>query len=227
MLALVLAGAVTVGLMAAAVPANASNFDAYARTHLLQNADVPSTGLGDLGSRRVFISPPENSNSFKLCFVNNRGITIPGIREATASFALHDVGVPQLREDVLTFQSPAAARRAFARGALQSRQCRGSRTGGEGSLKSKITMSWGAVPGVTVVGVPSFSLRYTTSSPDSSAQGGWVVSQDGYSVFTLVNDVIINTTYTRPQGPDGPPITAAQRQLVNQTAATAASRWIG
>ena len=222
----VLSGAVAAGLIAAA-PASATSFDTFARQHLLSNADVPSTGLGDLGPRRVYISPASNSATGMVCGGHNRGITIAGVREATASFARSDTGVPQLNEDVVTFASPAAARRAFERVARQSRQCEGSRTGGQGSLKSRYTTAWGAVPEVTVAGVPSFSLGTTTSRPDSSAPGGWAVSQEVYNVYTLARDVIITITYTLPEGPTGPPITAAQRQLVNQTAATAASRWIG
>jgi hypothetical protein len=128
---------------------------------------------------------------------------------------------------VLQFRSAAEAIKGFEDLKTQSRKCKGAGsttwTNGDGT---QTTSSWrvstSVVPQVTVAGVPSISI--TQDNLSVSSGGGKPSASDNYTVYTLVNDVILATSY---DGGSTTNTTKEQRKATNQVAFNAVSRWVG
>ena len=78
------------------------------------------------------------------------------------------------------------------------------------------------MPLVTIVGVPSVFINVSYQSVVSNQESRY--SSDNSTLYTLVNDVIISTSFFSGSQLN---ITAPQKKAVNQTAFDAVGSWLG
>jgi hypothetical protein len=129
--------------------------------------------------------------------------------------------------NVNQYASNQKAESAWQELSKQITSCAGEKSGTE-TYDDGSTDTWarnttvGNVPRVTVTGVVSkfMNMNYTDTLSDPD-EHSW--ASDNYSVYSLVNDVIIVTNYYNGTELN---ITAAQRNAVNLTAFNAVGAWI-
>ncbi len=92
--------------------------------------------------------------------------------------------------------------------------------GGATQTSSSLTTN-GRVPGVTEVGVESVFVNQNYLTTSTNAKNRY--ASDTYTVYTLLNDVIITTSYTTGNLENIP---TKLRAKVNQVAFTAIDRWL-
>lgn len=225
---LVSAAVVTAALaVSIPAPAQAYDVDAYvhAAGHMLRTSDVPK-GLGDFGSNMGFYA---NSGpvAFGVCSTDTaQNVIRGGTMQAGALFSNNTDEGNSLSETVLVFSSNSAAIKAFNRAKAGVKPCLGTQSGSwsddSGTTYTySSTTTTGSVPKVTVTGVPSFFLN--TDHIDGSSDSSSTSKRDSYTVYTLVGDTIIATSYNRA---DDSNVSTALRQKVNQAAFTAVTRWV-
>lgn len=214
-------------VVAAAVPVHAYNPDAYAygAGHMITAKQIPSSlNARDGGNFYATSNPGKNW----LCGDDTFREEYPG---GKYSF---NIGYATKKTDAssinMSVDQYASATKAIAvwKGLTKSiEKCSGEKSGTE-TYDDGSTDSWarnttvGNVPLVTVTGVVSkfMNVNYTdTANGDNST----TYNSDTYSVFTLVNDVIINTTYYTGSELN---LTASERKAVNQAAFNAVSAWL-
>jgi hypothetical protein len=219
---------VAVSLVVAA-PAQAYDRDAYvyAAGHMVRSGDIPAA-LGDFGQRMSFNASP-SGNTLYLCAIGEKEVTAPGGAYSYSAY----FNEPQkggngnsLSTSVTTYASAQKAISAFE--TLQKRitNCKGATTqtwsddDGTTETSSSLTTN-GKVPAVTEVGVESVFVNqnYLSTSSDSSER----YSNDQYTVYTLLNDAILSTTYNTGNLENIP---TKLRKKVNEVAFVAIDRWL-
>lgn len=226
----VLAAAVTAtASLAAAAPALAYDRDAYAyaAAHMLESDDLPSS-LGDFGSNMAF-NASQNSEKIYLCYLGDKAVTAPGGSFTFgASFyeSRKDAAGNSLNQTVTQYSSAQKAISAFEKLTKAVKGCTGTTTqtwpdeDGTTQTSSSLTTN-GKVPMVTEVGVESVFVNqnYLSTSSDDSE----IYANDTYTVYTLLDDVIIATAYNTGNLENVP---TKQRTKVNTVAFTAIDRWL-
>lgn len=218
--------AVSVGV---AAPAQAYDSDAYACAagHMLKTVDLPAS-LGDFG-RNMNFNAAQTGSRIPLCYIGDKDYTAPGGRFTFgANFYENAKGADgnSLSQAVTQYASAEKAISAFDALKTTIRNCKGTTSqtwsdpDGTSQTSSSLTTN-GKVPGVTEVGVESVfvnqnSLSTSTDAPDRYAS-------DTYTVYTLLNDVIISTSYSTGNLENIP---TKQRARINQVAFTAIDRWL-
>lgn len=228
-IAIIIAVAAATGL-ALAAPAQAYDRDAYAygASHMLGSKQVAAPLTAKPNG--YFSAGPDSRNW--LCSKDDKGVEYPG---GKYRFSINYQGVKKsqsgVNEQVEQFASAEKAISAFNTLKNAAQKCSGAQSGSnsytdaDGNPQSD---SWssltttGVVPLVTIAGVPSvfLNVNYQDVSTDQDSP----YSSDNYTVYTLVNDVIITTNYYSGSELN---ISAAERKAVNQTAFNAVSAWLG
>lgn len=232
----VLSAAAAVALLVgvAAPVAHAYDREAYeyAAGHMLDRSDIPKN-LGSFDPVLRFNAGPGYKSS--LCYVpsgeeGNPGTDIfmaKGQRQYTGSYDTgKDDGV-NVTVQVTEYASATAAIKAFEGVKKQAKKCTGTGSSTYTSDDGTVyTSSWNvsnaAVPMVTVVGVESISITQDNLSTNSTSDEAYL--NDNYSVYSLVDDAILETTYYSNSTKS---MTEAQRKSVNQVAFDAVGRWVG
>ncbi len=233
----IVAGSLVTAAVAALVTApQAQAYDreayAFAASHMIERSDIPKV-LGDFDETLGF-SAGLGMRTY-LCYLQSSTPDSTGTDVLAGKPQLQYSGYyspsrgPQVSVSVqvLQFGSADEAIRGFETLKTQSRKCKGAGsktwTNSDGT---KTTSSWrvatSVVPQVTVAGVPSIGI--TQDNLSVSSKGGNPSADDNYTVYTLVNDVILATSYN---GGSTTNTTKEQRKAVNQVAFNAVSRWVG
>lgn len=226
---IVAASALALGLGALAAPAaQASEREAYAyaATHMPTSKDIPKA----LGTYRagIFFSASPFDASIYLCDLKNDSVMVKGAKYA------FNAGYRNVKRDepgyvsvnVWQFRNSQQAIKTFNALKRDIKKCTGSETNSFND-DDGTTSSWthnltnGTVPSVTVTGVESVFVNsdftFTSSQPEGDSKS------DNYSVFTLVDDVIIGTTYSNSVSAT---LSAAERKAANQLAFNAVGAWV-
>ncbi|HAN70331.1 MAG TPA: hypothetical protein DCQ36_01900 [Actinobacteria bacterium] len=226
--------AVAASVLVVAPTASAYDREAYeyAAGHMIERSDIPKV-LGDFDESLGF-SAGLGVRTY-LCY-------LPSSTPDAAGTDVQ-VGRPQLQYSgfyspskgpqvfvvvrVLQFGSAGVAIKGFEALKTQSRKCKGAgSTTWTNDDGTETTSSWrvatSVVPQVTVAGVPSIGI--TQDNLSVSSDGGKPSASDNYTVYTLVNDVILSTSY---EGGSTTNMTKDQRKATNQVAFNAVSRWLG
>lgn len=204
----------------------------YAASHMIERSDIPKV-LGDFNESLSF-SAGLGTPTY-LCYVQSSTPDSAGTDVQVGKPQLQYSGfynvskgpLASVQLQVLQFGSADEAIKGFEALKTQSRKCKGAGsktwTNDDGT---KTTSSWrvanSVVPQVTVAGVPSIGI--TQDNLSVSSKGGNPSADDNYTVYTLVNDVILATSY---RGDSTTNTTKEQRKAVNQVAFNAVTRWVG
>lgn len=232
---LLLVPAVAAVVLGAAAPAaQAYDRDAYeyAAGHMIQASDIPAS-LGDFDSVLRFSAAPSFKSS--LCYLPSATEGDPGTDvymrkgtlQYTASYDRNTDGGPSINVQVTQYASAKAAISAFDALTKQVRRCSGTGsstyTTEDGTAYTNAwSVSNAVVPMDTVVGVESVSVTQNNASINTGTDTGF--RNDEYSVFSLVDSVVIETTLITNSTKD---LTKSQRKAVNEVAFNAIGRWVG
>jgi hypothetical protein len=214
-------------LMVSAVPAHAYNADAYsyAAGHMISVKQIPS--LLGMKSGGYFNASPNSGRNW-LCGDNDQRVDYPAAKYSfNISYNAKKNPKSSISVNVNQYASSQKAEAAWQEFSKKLSSCAGQKTGTE-TYDDGSTDAWarnttvGNVPLVTVAGVVSkfMDMNYTDalSDPDEHSWGS-----DNYSVYSLVNDVIIVTNHYNGNELN---LTAAQRKAVNMTAFNAVGAWV-
>ena len=226
---IIAAAALALGLGVLAAPvANASEREtyAYAASHMPTSKDIPKA-LGTYRAGFFFSASPFDASIY-LCDVKNNSVMVKGAKYAfNAGYRnakRNDPGYVSV--NVWQFKNSQRAIKTFDALKKDIKKCTGSDsqtfTDDDGTTSSYThNLTNGSVPSVTVTGVESVFVNsdysYTSSQPDGDSKS------DNYSVYTLVNDVIIGNTYYNSVSAS---LSPAQRKAANQLAFNAVGIWV-
>lgn len=204
----------------------------YAAGHMIDRTDIPKS-LGTFDPvLRLDVGP---AYRIYLCYLpsgdeNSSGTDVyaaKGKRQSMAAYNSPKDSGPTVNIAVTEYASATAAIKAYDALKKQAKKC--SSTGSSTYTDedgTAYTSSWAVsnavVPAVAVVGVESISITQDNLSTNSGSDNQYL--NDNYTVYSLVNDAIIQTSYFM-NGPKN--ITTAQRKAVNQVAFNAVGRWVG
>lgn len=205
---------------------------AYAASHMIERSDIPKA-LGSMGPDLTLNVNPGFANVVCGIPTSDPGVEGEEIRltkptlEFAGNYSTPKGTGPSVQVVVLQYGTDDRAIKAFDRLRTDIKKCTGTGsitwTDDDGNTTTYSTeVSNAVVPGVSVVGVESVSVtlnNLTESAPDDS-----VYINDAYTVYTLVGDVIIQTSYFVNGSTN---TTKQQRKAVNQMAFNAVSRWVG
>jgi hypothetical protein len=217
------AALIAVGL---AGPAQAYDRDgySYAAGHMIGYKDIPKSLDAKRGaSLDVYNRPGKNY----VCSVDSKDVEYAGGVQ-NSSMGFQGRKGTSVNVNVAQYASTAEAIKAFDALKKGAPTCEGPNTGSQ-TFDDGSTDSWsnlittGNVPMVTVAGVESIFVNQNYDDVTTGEYGGRY-SSDTYSVYTLVNDVIIETTYYTGSELN---MTTKQRKAVNQVAFNAVTRWLG
>ncbi len=224
------ASAALLGVVAAA-PAQAYDRElyAYAAGHMIGHEDIPASLNAKKGAN--FGAYPTSGKNF-LCGDDNTRVEFAG---GQMQFSVNYIGKKDsagVGVSITQYGSASQAIKAFNELKAGLKKCEGPASGQQ-TFDDGSTDTWsrlnttGSVPLVTVAGVASVFLNENyedvTSGSADGTYGGGSYSSDSYSVYTLVNDVIINTSrYTGSQLN----MSTKERKAVNQVAFNAVTRWL-
>lgn len=214
-----------------AVPAQAYDRElySYAAGHMISHSDIPASLNAKKGAN--FNASPMSGKSF-LCGDENTRVEFAG---GQMQFNVNYVGKKDsagIGVSVTQYASATQAIKAFNELKAGLKKCEGPASGQQ-TFDDGSTDSWsrlnttGSVPLVTVAGVASVFMNenyedVSSGSADGTYDGG-TYSSDNYNVYTLVDDVIINTSrYTGSELN----MTTKERRAVNQVAFNAVTRWL-
>jgi hypothetical protein len=217
-------------IAASAVPASAYDRDAYsyAAGHMISAKDVASPLK--VKSPGYFSAGPDGG-SF-LCMKDDKEVKVKGgVYRFTMDYNSMSGKRPSVTMGVQQFASSTKAIRAFDQLTKAAKTCSGT-TGGSDNWTDEngapVVEQWsqltttGKVPLVTIVGVPSIFINTNYQNVVSNQESPY--SSDSYTVYTLLNDVIISTSFFSGSELN---ISADQRKAVNQTAFNAVDVWLG
>jgi hypothetical protein len=226
--------AVAVSVLVVAPTASAYDREAYeyAAGHMIERSDIPKV-LGSYAPDLTFNVNPGFANV--VCGVPT---SVPGaedkevkLKKPLLEFAGNYYSPkgtgPSVQVVVLQYSGATAASAAFDALKRDAKQCTGTGsinwTDEEGNTTTYSTaVSNSVVPGVSVVGVDSISV--TLNNLTESAPAGSSYVNDAYTVYTLVNDAILQTSYYVNGSKN---TTKEQRKATNEVAFNAVSRWLG
>jgi hypothetical protein len=235
-----IAALATIALAATTVvlasPAQAYDRDAYsyAAGHMINRSDIPKE-LGRLKKTLSFNADRSGIGSGYLCSAPssepNGDPTDISYRSGKFSFTGDYLGVgtdaPSVSVHVDQYATATRAIAAFETVTKRVKSCTGTGTGSwtdpdDGSTTTYSTLvTNGVVPSVTTVGVESVFVN--TNSLQETTPGDSKYVNDQYMVLSLVNNVIISTTYFTNTNEN---LTTKQRKAVNQVAFNAIGRWV-
>ena len=215
-------------LVTAAVPAQAYNADAYAygAGHMISAKQIPAPLKVKTGG---YFSAGSDTGKSWICGQDSKSVYLKG---GSYNFSINYSGKNDAPNSVrVTVDQYASATKAIAAWeALQKNidTCAGEKSDTE-TYDDGTTDSWaslttvGNVPKVTVTGVVSkfINTNYTDTTSGAYESN---YSSDSYSVYTLVNDVIITTSFYSGSELN---LTAAEKKAVNQVAFNAVGAWLG
>jgi len=226
------ASALVVGIAAPAAQAYDREAYEYAAGHMIERDDIPRS-LGDFDSVLRFSAGPSFKSS--LCYLpsaidGDPGTDIlmrKGTLQYTASYDRNIDGGGSIDVQITQYTSATAAISAYGALQKQARRCSAtgssSYSGEDGTLYTNAwSVSNAVVPMDSVVGVESISITQNNASTNSGSDKRYL--NDDYSVFSLVDSVIIETTYLTGSTKD---MSKAQRKAVNELAFRAIGRWVG
>lgn len=222
----VAAACIAVAGVGLAAPAQAYDRDqySYAAGHMIGHEDIPASLNVKKGAD--FGAFPSGGKNF-LCGDETKRVEYPG---GELEFNVNyngKKGTSGINVSISQYASASRAIRAF--NALKDglKQCEGPASG-QNTFDDGSTDTWsrlnttGNVPLVTIAGVPSVFLNQNYEDVTSGDDGG-TYSSDSYTVYTLVGDVIINTSrYTGSELN----MSTKERKAVNQVAFNAVTRWL-
>lgn len=206
-------------------PAQAYDRDgyAYAAGHMIGYKDIPK--ILDAKRTASFSAYDAPGKNF-VCEAGDKDVEYPGGKQVF-SITYEGRKSSSTNTSIAQFASDNAAMKAFTALEKAVTECAGTDSGSQtfddGSVDTwqRLTTT-GNVPMVTVAGVESIFLNENyedvTTGPDAGKY-----SSDNYSVYTLVNDVIIQTSYYTGSELN---MTNKQRKAVNQVAFNAVTRWL-
>jgi hypothetical protein len=222
-----IAAASAVAAIGLAAPAQAYDRElyAFAAGHMIGANDVPASlnvkKGGDFGAF------PSGKTNF-LCGDADKQVNYPGGDHQFNMNYDGRKGGTGISVNVTQYASAQKAIRAFNDLKKGLKECEGPASGQQ-TFDDGSTDSWsrlnttGNVPLVTVAGVQSVFLNENYEDV-TTGEGAGTYSSDSYSVYTLVNDVIINTSrYTGSELN----MSTRERRAVNQVAFNAVTRWVG
>lgn len=225
-------GAAVALALAPAASAYDREMYSYAAGHMIERSDIPKA-LGSFDSRPFFDAGPGLPTY--LCYLPSGNPDTAGtdVKVGKAQYQFSAVYSPNkgpassVSVRILQYADANAAIKAFQTLKKESTRCTGSgSTTWVNEDGTQTTSSWmvstSTVPSVAVAGVSSVGI--TQDNLSVSSDDGDRSTNDTYTVYSLVNDVIITTSY----GVGGSTnLTSAQRKAVNQVAFNAVGRWVG
>jgi hypothetical protein len=227
-----LASSAAVLLLATAAAAPAFAYDpkeyAYAAGHMITPKDVakPLT----VKSKGFFNAGPDGG-SF-LCRKDDNSVNYPGgVNRYSIDYNAEDGKQPSITVNVQQYSSSVKAIKAFDTLKKAATTCAGPASGSDNWTDENgapVVEQWsqltttGKVPLVTIVGVPSIFINTNYQNVVSNQESRY--SSDNYTVYTLVNDVIISTSFFSGSQLN---ISGPQKKAVNQTAFNAVGAWVG
>jgi hypothetical protein len=232
----VLAACVTAATsVAVAVPALAYDRDAYGRAaeSMIERSDIPKV-LGDFKKNLGFSAYASSSRIF-VCDVPQADPNVPdvAIYMPGAKYSFNGSYQGKGKNDPVTidvavnqYASASDAIDAFSALKKNIKKCSGSGsntwTDEDGNTTTYSTeLTNGVVPAVTTTGVES--LFVSNNSLQETTPGDSRFLNDDYSVYSLVDDVVIVTEYSANTNAN---LTTKQRKAVNQVAFNAETRWL-
>jgi hypothetical protein len=235
--ALAVLSTVAVSLVAAA-PARAYDRDAYAYAagHMIERSDVPKD-LGVFRPGPTFFGAPSFGRN-QLCDVPQSDaqaqdvvVRFPAsVYDWSANYNQRSKGpasdMANIGVSVYQYSGAKSAIRAFDVITKNIERCTGTGvntwTDDSGTTSYSTEVTHGVVPSVTVTGVESVFVN--SDSLTESSPGDTKYVNDQYSVLTLVDDVVIQTTFYSNTNAN---LTTRQRKAVDQVAFNAVTRWLG
>ena len=203
----------------------------YAAGHMIDVQDIPQS-LGTFDARLDFGA--SRAYSTFLCYVPSPEPDSDGLDvkvgkskyQFSATYSSKKDDGPSVGVQVWQYANSGEAIKGFNTLKKQSKKCNGagSSTWTEDD-GTEYTNSWNVststVPGVAVAGVASIGITQDNLSTNSTSDDKYL--NDNYTVYTLVNDAVIQTSYFA-NGPKN--LTKAQRKAVNQVAFNAITEWV-
>ena len=222
-----IATAVAVAAIGMATPAQAYDRElyAYAAGHMVGHQDIPAPLSV---KKNASFNAYSASGETYLCGDDAKNVTYPGGEYQFSVSYLGRKGGMGVSVTVTQYASARAAIRAFDALKKAVRQCEGPASGqqtyedGTSDTWSRLTTS-GNVPLVTVAGVESIFLNVNYDDVTINSDEENRYSSDAYDVYTLVNDVIIDTSHYTGSELN---MSTKERRAVNQVAFNAVTRWL-
>lgn len=230
---LVSASALALGV---AVVAPAQAYDKksyeYAAGHMIDRKDIP-VSLGAFRKAMGF-NAFQSIGKPQLCVlpggpsVPDTEVTFPGGRlQFEANYNSKGDGPQSLWVTVLQYADAQKAIAAFDEAKKEAKKCTGTVTSSftdpdSGAVSTYTVMTEnGVVPSVTTTGVESLFVNVNSDSTATSQEAPY--RSDQYSVFSLVNNVIITTNYRTDATLN---IKTKKRKAINQVAFNAETAWL-
>ena len=225
---------IVAGAVAMATPAQAYDKDAYAyaAAHMIQRSDIPAV-LGPFNEAMSFNAGPGRGKAYLCSLEASTDGPIPqfsypvGQLEYTANYSAKGKDAPSLWVSVMQYPSAAKAIAAFDVAKKQVKNCTGTFTNSwtdpdSGVVSTSTTQTTnGIVPSVSTLGVDSLFVSVNSVFSGSSEEAPF--KGDQYQVWSLINDVIITTSYNM-EGADN--VSTQKRKAVNQVAFNAETAWL-
>lgn len=220
--------AATAALISVGVAAPAHAYDrelyAYAAGHMIGVKDVPAP----LKVRKeAFFNASSGSSSNFLCGDQEKQVSYPGGQHQFGISYNGRGDVGGVSVNVVKYASAQRAIRAFNQLKKGLQECAGPASGQE-TYDDGSTDTWsrlsttGNVPLVTIAGVQSVFLNENYEDVTTGEFADRYTS-DNYNVYTLVNDVIINTSHYTGSELN---MSTQERRAVNRVAFNAVTRWV-
>jgi len=234
-LALVSTLSIAAGAVALATPAQAYDKDAYAyaAAHMIQRSDIPAV-LGAFTDDMSFSAGPERGKAYLCSLDSSTDGPIPqfsyptGRLQYSANYAAKGRNAPSLWVSVMQYASASKAIAAFDVAKKQVKNCKGTFTNSftdtdSGVVSTSTTQTTnGIVPSVSTLGVDSIFVSVNSVFSGSSEEAPF--KGDQYQVWSLIDDVIITTSYNMESADN---VSTQKRKAVNQVAFNAETAWLG
>lgn len=233
-LAVLAAAATAAASLAAAAPALAYDRDLYGRAaaSMIERSDIPDA-LGTFKKGLAFNAFATSGKTF-VCDVpqsdpnaSDVDVYFPGPEYMfSASYSGKGKDAPSVDVTVNQYATAEDAISAFDTLKKNVKKCSGTGsntwTDDDGTTTTYSTaLTNGVVPAVTTTGVESLFVSNNSLSESSTGDSKFV--NDQYTVYSLVDDVVISTQYFTNTNTN---MTSKQRKAVNQVAFNAETRWL-
>lgn len=227
------AASVVLGLVAVA-PASAYDKKSYgyAASHMIDRSDIAKS-LGQFRKTMAFNAYSSNG-PYSLCTIPGTGslpdtdVTIPqGKFRFSANYGAKGNGPQALWVDVEQYADANKAIAAFNEGKVAVKKCTGTVTNSWTDPTTNevttytVAIENGVVPSVSTLGVESLFVNVNSDSTATSQEAPW--HNDDYTVYTLINNVIIATHFSTGATLN---ISPKQRKGANKTAFNAQTAWL-
>lgn len=198
----------------------------YAASHFLNPKDLPQEFASKPGMS-VQVGDSGSSGSFACGSPMPDGKNVEMPRSALNAYGTYlvrknDLG---LSINVNQFRSNSAAEKAFAKVSKDIKKCDGNYSGSfsdPGGLVNpyQTIVTSGKIPGVTVTGVESIFTNQNSNNAAVGDQPAYL--SDAFTIFTLLNDVIISTQTTTGTALN---LTPKQKKALEQVANLMVTTW--